>query len=364
MVISLIEIVSGFVPGFDFNLELQTVLVNDKWRGERCTAQQTAARRQTLQAAHVGIGTLPHARNAGLRHQGIGNVIAPALGASRQQLHYDGIAILIGYHAGQTVGFAMNQPSRIGKPAGEQLGTRARGAANALLEKIRGNGARPPIPDTSGDLRLRAVRGYREHCAISGSHFNGITRLRGAFESCDRAGENPRVTALKRFLPAGLEYEARQSELPLLSELLEESELLLQSPPDELSLEELPPKKLLSLSSPCPPLAIMAITTAATSAMPNATEVPTPASKSPPAAAAPALPPTHTLLAMMTLPVYRRDNEWLSFALRARMRLIVHFSQVLKIELGIDLRGGNTGMSEHFLHRAQITARLQHMRSE
>ena len=46
------------------------------------------------------------------------------------------------------------------------------------------------------------------------------------------------------------------------------------------------------------------------------------------------------------------------------MRLIVHLRQVLKIEMRIDLRRSNTGMSQHFLYRTQIAGALQHMGCE
>ena len=39
-------------------------------------------------------------------------------------------------------------------------------------------------------------------------------------------------------------------------------------------------------------------------------------------------------------------------------------SEVLEIEVSVDLRRGDTGVTEHFLHRAQVTGRLQYMRGE
>jgi hypothetical protein len=88
--------------------------------------------------------------------------------------------------------------------------------------------------------------------AIRRKHLNGFTRLRRVLRAINtrhRAGENPWVTALERFLAARLQYQALQSELLLLplSELLDEldeSELLLQSlleprsPPDDSLLED------------------------------------------------------------------------------------------------------------------------------
>jgi hypothetical protein len=43
MVISLIEVVTGFVSGSDFDFEIQAMLVNEYRRGGRNATQQTVA---------------------------------------------------------------------------------------------------------------------------------------------------------------------------------------------------------------------------------------------------------------------------------------------------------------------------------
>src|SRR3989338_1783869 len=55
---------------------------------------------------------------------------------------------------------------------------------------------------------------------------------------------------------------------------------------------------------------------------------------------------------------------FLGFLLGARMGRVVNLAEILKIEVGVYLRGGDAGVAEHFLHRAQITGRLQHMGGE
>ena len=45
--------------------------------------------------------------------------------------------------------------------------------------------------------------------------------------------------------------------------------------------------------------------------------------------------------------------------LPARMVLGVHFRQALRRHVGVDLRGGNAGMPQHQLHRAQVRAVIQ-----
>ena len=44
--------------------------------------------------------------------------------------------------------------------------------------------------------------------------------------------------------------------------------------------------------------------------------------------------------------------------------LIVGFGQMLKIQMGIDLGGGQIRVTQQFLHRPQIAARLQHVGGE
>ncbi|NHH99218.1 hypothetical protein OJHNALOF_00208 [Oceanimonas sp. MB9] len=50
--------------------------------------------------------------------------------------------------------------------------------------------------------------------------------------------------------------------------------------------------------------------------------------------------------------------------LGARVGLIIGVGQMLKIEVGVDLGGGQIGMAQQFLHRAQVAAGLQHMGGE
>src|SRR5262245_25436479 len=50
--------------------------------------------------------------------------------------------------------------------------------------------------------------------------------------------------------------------------------------------------------------------------------------------------------------------------LRARMRGIVDLGEVLKIKVRIHLRGRNIGVTEQFLHAAQILARFEQVRRE
>ncbi len=43
------------------------------------------------------------------------------------------------------------------------------------------------------------------------------------------------------------------------------------------------------------------------------------------------------------------------------MRLVVYASEVLEIEVGVDLRRAQIGMPKQFLYRAQVVAGFQHV---
>ncbi len=46
------------------------------------------------------------------------------------------------------------------------------------------------------------------------------------------------------------------------------------------------------------------------------------------------------------------------------MGLVVHLRQVLKVEVGVDLGGGEAGVAEQFLHRAQVAGGFEQMGGE
>ena len=52
------------------------------------------------------------------------------------------------------------------------------------------------------------------------------------------------------------------------------------------------------------------------------------------------------------------------FLLGARMCRVVNLAEVLKIEMGVNLRGGDAGVAKHFLYGAQVTGRLQYVSGE
>ena len=46
------------------------------------------------------------------------------------------------------------------------------------------------------------------------------------------------------------------------------------------------------------------------------------------------------------------------------MRGVVDLGQVLEIQVRVDLRGGDVGMAEQFLHAAQVAGGFQHVAGE
>ena len=53
MVITLIQVVAGFVASFDFDDEFEAMFGNDQRVRQRRAAQQAAARRQAFERAHI-----------------------------------------------------------------------------------------------------------------------------------------------------------------------------------------------------------------------------------------------------------------------------------------------------------------------
>src|SRR6185436_5882489 len=60
----------------------------------------------------------------------------------------------------------------------------------------------------------------------------------------------------------------------------------------------------------------------------------------------------------------RFTNHESPFPTRTWMSSIVSLRQVLEVQVRVNLRRGNAGMPQHLLHRAQVAARLQHVRGE
>src|SRR5690625_2968267 len=52
------------------------------------------------------------------------------------------------------------------------------------------------------------------------------------------------------------------------------------------------------------------------------------------------------------------------FAVRPRMCTVISAGQMLKIKVGVNLRGCNTGVPQQFLYGAQVAAGLQHVGGE
>jgi hypothetical protein len=65
---------------------------------------------------------------------------------------------------------------------------------------------------------------------------------------------------------------------------------------------------------------------------------------------------------------YQKFGLWCGYSsvalLGARVGLIVHRCEALKVEMGINLCGADIGVSKKFLDGAQVTAGFEHMTGE
>src|SRR5208282_3193302 len=161
-----------------------------------------------------------------------------------------------------------------------------------------------PIPDAGNDLRLRTVSSNRKKFSIGTVNLDGFPGFRFAGAFRDGAREYPGMPTFQRFLAAGFEDKP------------------IHGTTDERRYTQITSKK-------------------------------------------PGCFRFLEFTILYRISVYLRSSVVSTgFAFRARMRCVIHLREMLKIQVRINLRRRNARMAEHLLHRAQITARLQHVRSE
>ena len=114
-------------------------------------------------------------------------------------MHNHGIAVLVGDHTGQPVGFGMDQAQPLlAAQLGQSLAAR-HGGGDATLEKSVVHGLfRIEGPEAGADLRFRAVCRAPQRTQVVGQHLDRIARPRAAFEASDRTGKQPWVMLLER----------------------------------------------------------------------------------------------------------------------------------------------------------------------
>ena len=64
-----------------------------------------------------------------------------------------------------------------------------------------------------------------------------------------------------------------------------------------------------------------------------------------------------------TLCILRAFAVQLYFS-RARMRLVIYASEMLEIQMRVNLRGAQIGVTQQLLHGAQVAGRFENMRGE
>ncbi len=160
-VVALVEVEAGLLAGDDVDAVGEAVLDQQDRVGQRAV-RDSGARREALQAAHIGIGSLEDAGGAGRRGQRRDDRIAPALAAGGRQLQHDRVAVAIGDDAGQSVGLAVDQPAaRMPRVQHRRAGRD--GALDATgEERVVDRFRRVESPDPGPDLRGRRIRGVGE----------------------------------------------------------------------------------------------------------------------------------------------------------------------------------------------------------
>ena len=160
---------------------------------------------EALEAAHVGIRALVHAARAGSPAAGPRRSRRARLGAGREQLHDDGIAVAVGDDTGQSVGLAVDDAAR-GVPVVEHRRARCRGARDRTREeRIVDRRVGLEAPHAGADLRC-GDQAARAANAPSASTTSTVSPGAGvAFDRVDRAGKDPRMPQRERLLAPGLE---------------------------------------------------------------------------------------------------------------------------------------------------------------
>ena len=198
-VVALVEVVAGLVALGHVEAELPLMLGDDDL-GAPLAAQPAGLLGQAFKVAHLGVGTLVQAGQAGRGQQLVGDERLPALAAGRQELRHQGVGIAVDDQARQAVGLAMDQAQRVGRdrqprPQGQRPG-------DALLEEA-GIDALGLIetPDAHPDHRTGAGSAPAEKGPGGRFDPHGLTAVGAA--AGHRALEDPGMAALQRALLAG-----------------------------------------------------------------------------------------------------------------------------------------------------------------
>ncbi len=207
-VVALVEVEAGFVTTGDVHLHGDAVLVDDDVFFGRIAMQPAGGGLQAFELAHVGIGTLENARAAGGFDEGMDDGLAPFVAAGASELHDDGVAVLVGDEAGQTVGFGMDQaqPLLPGQHR-QRLAARHGGGDAALEEGVVHRFLRVEGPHPGADLRFGAPGGLGDKAAFVVHHIHRVAGAGAALKAFDRGGENPGVLAQDGAFLAAFEYQ-------------------------------------------------------------------------------------------------------------------------------------------------------------
>ena len=160
--------------------------------------QDATGRRQPLELTRIGVGALNQHTAASLLQQRLDQDLAPVLGAGREQLHHQCLAIAIDDHPRQSVGLTMQQPAGAlvsQRRCIQPLLAMLQGGANARGHQ-RGIGIHRLLetPYPGANLRIGAIRGPGQKRAIGRFHPHRGTRGKLPGQRINRAREHPGMT--------------------------------------------------------------------------------------------------------------------------------------------------------------------------
>ncbi len=206
---ALVEVEAGLLARHHVDAVRDAVLA-DRDRARERAAQHLVARREAFELPHLGVRALDDGRRARRRDERIGDRVAPAVRAGRQELHDDGVAVAIGDHAGKPVGLAVDESAR-GMVGVEHACPGVDRGAHALREPRRVDRRRCEGPGTCADLRRGRIRRGRDDGAVVRAHRDRVARGGRTVDALDRAREDPGMALRERLLAPGLQRDRRQA---------------------------------------------------------------------------------------------------------------------------------------------------------
>ena len=206
-ILALVEKEPGLLAGDYIDLVAQRIL-EQAHAFRQHAVSGAGARRQAFERPHLRIRPLVDRRAARSGDQRRDDAVAPCFGPRVMQLHDDDLAVAVGNHAGQPVGFGMHQPAAGMRSVEHRLASRHGGAHPPGDERIVDRLARIEAPYAGADRRGGTPGGRRHESAVGGVERDGFAAAWRAVNRSDRAGKHPRMLQPQRLFSPGLQRDA------------------------------------------------------------------------------------------------------------------------------------------------------------